>query len=95
MILSFLAFQTFKLPKAPLTYFNSAGETPPEVPELQIYVAGRRWTRVPSMFGRGAKEEIYIVREDADVDAVMLEIKAVLAEERERMERAREAEEME
>ncbi len=31
--------------------------------------------------------------EEADVDAVMLEIKAVLAEERERQERAQEAEE--
>ncbi|MFQ5793429.1 MAG: hypothetical protein ACE5JP_00060 [Candidatus Bipolaricaulia bacterium] len=59
-------FQTFKLPKAPLTYHNSAGETPPEVPELQIYVNDRLWTRVPSFFDRGPKEEIYIVREDAN-----------------------------
>lgn len=58
-------FQTFKLPKAPLTYHNSPGETPPEVPELQIYVNDRLWKRVPSLFGRGSKEEIYIVREDA------------------------------
>jgi hypothetical protein len=62
-------FQTFKLPKAPLTYHNSAGETPPEVPELQIYVNDRLWKRVPSFFGRGAKEEIYIVREDVNGDS--------------------------
>ena len=59
-------FQTFKLPKSPLTYHNQAGETPPEVPELEIYVNDRLWKRVPSFFGQSAKEQIYIVREDAD-----------------------------
>ncbi len=62
-------FQTFKLPKSPLTYLNSVVETPPEVPELQIYVNGRLWKMVPSFFGRGPKEEIYIVREDANGDS--------------------------
>jgi hypothetical protein len=60
------AFQTFKLPKSPLTYKLSAGEAPPEAPELEIYVNGRRWQRVSSFFGRKYDEEIYIVREDAD-----------------------------
>lgn len=59
-------FQTFKLPKAPLTYHTSAGATPPQVPELDIYVNGRQWTRVPALFGRAADEEIYIVREDEE-----------------------------
>jgi len=59
-------FQTFKLPKAPLTYFNSSSETPPEVPELQVYVSDRLWKRVPSLFGKSPKDEIYIVREDAN-----------------------------
>lgn len=59
-------FQTFKLPKAPLTYLLSDGATPPQVPELEIYVDGRRWERVDSFFGRSPLEEIYIVREDAD-----------------------------
>ncbi|MCP4401357.1 MAG: hypothetical protein GY801_29165, partial [bacterium] len=62
-------FQTFKLPKAPLTYHNSAGETPPEAPELQIYVNDRLWTRVSFFFGRNSKEEIYIVREDVNGDS--------------------------
>lgn len=61
-----LVFQTFKLPKAPLTYLISATETPPETPELQIYVNERLWQRVASFFGRGGDEEIYIVREDAE-----------------------------
>ena len=61
-----LVFQTFKLSKSPLTYLISRTETPPEVPELEIYVNDRLWKRVPSFFGRDADEEIYIVREDAE-----------------------------
>jgi hypothetical protein len=57
-------FQTFRLPAAPLTYHISAGATPPHVPELDIFVNGRLWTRVASLFGRAPDEEIYIVRED-------------------------------
>jgi hypothetical protein len=60
------AFQTFKLPKAPLTYFNAKSETPPEVPELQIYVNDRLWKRFPSLFDRPPTTEIYIVREDSN-----------------------------
>lgn len=59
-------FQTFKLPKAPLTYFTDKGETPPEVPELEIFVNDQRWTRVQSLFGQDPKAEVYIVREDAN-----------------------------
>ena len=61
-----LVFQTFKLSKSPLTYLISKTETPPEVPELEIYVNDRLWKRVPSFFGRDPDEEIYIVREDAE-----------------------------
>ena len=59
-------FQTFTLPKSPLTYFLASDATPPRRPELQIWVNGRLWTRVDALFGRGAKDEIYIVREDAE-----------------------------
>lgn len=61
-----LVFQTFKVPKAPLTYLISSSDTPPEVPELQIYVNDRLWKRVSSFFDRQPDEEIYIVREDGD-----------------------------
>lgn len=63
------SYQTFKIPKAPLTYLSIAGDTPPETPELEIWVTDRRWTRVQSLFGRGDKEEVYIVREDANGDS--------------------------
>ncbi len=59
-------FQTFKVPKAPLTYHLAPGETPPEAPELTIWVNGRMWKRVPTLFGHSYDEEIYIVREDAE-----------------------------
>ena len=61
-----LVFQTFKIPKVPLTYLISESSTPPEVPELEIYVNNRLWKRVSSFFGRGPTEEIYLVREDAE-----------------------------
>lgn len=63
------SLQTFKLPKSPLTYLTQAGATPPQQPELVILVGERIWTLVPSFYGRGPKEEIYIVREDAKGDS--------------------------
>jgi hypothetical protein len=59
-------FQTFKLSKLPLTYFNSAEETPPERPELTVYVNNHLWKRVPSFFNRKPEDEIYIVRQDVN-----------------------------
>jgi hypothetical protein len=59
------AWQTFPLPKAPLTYFLAAGGVPPQSPELEIWVEGRRWTRIDAFYGRGADEQVYIVRENA------------------------------
>jgi len=58
-------WQTFPLPKSPLTYFLSAGGTPPHTPELEVWVNGRLWTRVDAFYGHGP-EQIYIVREDAE-----------------------------
>jgi len=57
-------FQTMPVPKAPLTYLTTPGETPPETPELEVLVNGRRWRRVASLFGLGSADEVYIVRED-------------------------------
>jgi len=61
-------FQTFKVPKAPLTYLISQGNTPPETPELQIYVNQSLWKLVPTFFDHRSDEQIYIVREDAAGD---------------------------
>jgi hypothetical protein len=60
------SFQTFPLPKAPLTYSLSAGAIPPQVPELEIWVNDRLWKQVHAFYGHGPKEQICIVREDAE-----------------------------
>ncbi len=57
-------FQTFPLPKKPLTYLLDTGASPPFLPELEVWVAGVRWRRVERFFGLGPREAIYIVRED-------------------------------
>ena len=59
-------FQTFQLPKSPITWLNAWGVTPPEVPELEIYVDGIRWDRVSSFFGTGPDQTVYIVRQDSE-----------------------------
>lgn len=57
-------FQTFEVPKNPLTYLHRAALSPPERPESEIVVGDRIWTYVPSLFGHGPDEEIYVVRQD-------------------------------
>jgi len=59
-------FQTFPLPKAPLTYLLRPEETPPQHAELQVWVSGLQWTRVDSFFNAQPNDQVYVVREDAD-----------------------------
>ena len=59
-------FQTFPLPKAPLTYLLQPEETPPQHAELQVWVSGLQWTRVDSFFNAQPNDQVYVVREDAD-----------------------------
>ncbi len=60
------AFQTFRVPKSPVTYLLSNSTTPPQVPALLVTVDDLEWKEVPSFFGHGPKEQIYVVREDAE-----------------------------
>ena len=62
-------FQTFKIPKAPLTYLLEPIATPTHVPELIIYVNSREWTRADSFFGLRPADEVYVVREDPKGDS--------------------------
>jgi hypothetical protein len=59
-------WQTFPLPKSPLTYFLSADGIPPQTPELDVWVGNRLWTRVDAFYGHGPAEQIYVVREDGE-----------------------------
>lgn len=59
-------FQTFAVPKAPLTYLLDESKTPTQVPELQIYVGGILWRKVDSFFSSRYEDQVYVVREDKD-----------------------------
>lgn len=59
-------FQTFPLPKAPLTYLLQPEEAPPQHAELRVWVSGLQWTRVDSFFNAQPNDQVYVVREDAD-----------------------------
>lgn len=64
-----VAFQSFQLPKQPLTYLERAGATPPVQPEIEIVVSGRIWKHVPVLFGETADAQVYIVRQDDDANS--------------------------
>jgi hypothetical protein len=59
-------FQTFEVPKQPLTYLHRAELAPPERPEIEIVVGNRIWKYVPSLYPYGPTDEVYVVREDND-----------------------------
>ena len=64
-------FQSFALPKPPLTYLFDATHTPAQIPALEIRVDGLRWTQVDTLFGTGPLDKVYIVREDAEGTSVV------------------------
>ncbi len=64
-------FQSFALPKAPLTYLFDAARTPAQTPALEIYVDGIRWKRLDTLFNAEPKCQVYIVREDSDGNSVV------------------------
>ena len=59
-------FQTFALPKAPLTHLLDATQSPPQLPELEIRVDGLLWQRAESFFDSGPLDQVYIVRQADD-----------------------------
>ena len=59
-------FQTFAVPKTPLTYLLDTTQAPPQLPQLTVWVDGVQWTQVDSLFSQGPKDHVYIVREDAE-----------------------------
>lgn len=64
-------FQSFALPKSPLTYLFDATRTPAQVPALELYVDDIRWTRIDTLFKAGPLDQVYIVREDGDGTSVV------------------------
>jgi hypothetical protein len=61
-----VAFQTFAVPKAPLTYLLDETQIPAQTPQLAIYVDGILWNKVETFFNAKPDDHVYIVRENAD-----------------------------
>lgn len=59
-------FQTFAIPKAPLTYLLDETRTPAQVPELKVYVEGLLWKEVSVLLNSRPDDRVYVVREDRD-----------------------------
>jgi hypothetical protein len=57
-------YQSFKVPKSPLTWLLDEALTPPREPEVSILVNEIEWTEVESLFASGPKDQVYILRED-------------------------------
>lgn len=65
--------QSFVLKQRPLTYVPSASTADEwgAISTLTIWVDGLRWHEVPSLFGAGPDDRIYIVRQTDDGDSVV------------------------
>ena len=59
-------FQSFKLSKAPLTYVPQPGAAEDVAAELEVRVDGVLWHELPSFYGAGPDDRVYIVRIDAE-----------------------------
>lgn len=62
------SFQSFKLQKKPLTYVPSATVQNDwgAISTLRIFVSGMLWTEVPTLYGVGPADRVYIVRRQDD-----------------------------
>jgi hypothetical protein len=66
------AFQSFALRKKPLTYFNDPSAPNGRRSTLEVRVNGIQWTEVPSFFGTGPEDEVYIVRQNDQQDTTIV-----------------------
>jgi predicted phage baseplate assembly protein len=57
-------FQSFTLAQKPLTYFNDPSAPAGRRSTLEVRVNGILWKEVPSFFGAGPHDEVYLVRQD-------------------------------
>jgi hypothetical protein len=62
--------QQFTLKKSPLTY-TSANTDAGVANSLKIFVAGVLWSEVPSFFGVGDTDQVYMVRQDEAGDSIV------------------------
>jgi hypothetical protein len=60
------AFQSFKLKKSPLTWLDDPSGFNGRRSTLSVRVNGILWTEVPSFYGKGPQDEVYIIRQNED-----------------------------
>jgi len=65
------AFPSFTLAKKPLTYLAQAAAPDGRLSSLEVRVSGLLWTEVPSFFGAGPEDEVYIVRQSDDEESIV------------------------
>ena len=61
-----IAYQSFELKKAPLTYLNAPGSERGYASTLEVRVGGVRWAERPTFYGAGPTDRIFTVRHDED-----------------------------
>jgi len=68
------ANQHFTLKKSPLTYLPFPSGTTPSglTSTLKVYVDGVQWAEVPSFYGYGPQEQIYVVRQNDKGESVVI-----------------------
>lgn len=61
-----LANQSYTLKKKPLTFLPAPAENTPSglTSTLKVYVDGLQWSEVPSFYGHGSEDQVYIVRQN-------------------------------
>ncbi len=62
-------FQSFKLARKPLTYLANSSAPDGRDSTLEVRVNGLLWKEVPSFFGSGPDDEVYIVRQNDDEES--------------------------
>jgi hypothetical protein len=57
-------FESFQLPKSPLTWLEDESLTPPRAPQVTILVNQVEWSEVDSLYASQPNDQVYILRED-------------------------------
>jgi predicted phage baseplate assembly protein len=65
------AFRSFTLGNKPLTYLNDPSAPNGRRSTLEVRVNGFKWKEVPSFFGTGPLDEVYIVRQNDEQETVV------------------------
>jgi hypothetical protein len=64
-------FQSFTLGNKPLTYLNDPSAPNGRRSTLEVRVNGIKWKEVPSFFGAGPQDEVYIVRQNDEQETIV------------------------